>query len=182
MTKPRYTFVASSPRSRSAWLSNFLTQGNYFFWHDPSQYLLQDGIPDYSLFRKLIDSSDSVNKGCVDTGLSFYWDKVKDQFEGCDVQFVYLRRDKVEILRSFCQIGLKMPPFVSLVDRVEAAMDSMESNHPGISLTQADISNAAGLQKLQKETHPDIPFSSIRTEQLLGFNVQIQLANFKIQE
>lgn len=174
MGKPTYILIASLPRSRSAWLSTFLTQGNSFFWHDPSQFMLGEGEPDFSQFRNIIDSSDSPIRGCVDTGLSMFWPLVKDQFDGENVKFAYLYRDQAEIVESMVNMGFQEDHARDHIERQINSMVEMEINYPGRSIQQHDLGTIDALQNLQKEILPDVPFHPIRAGQLINLNIQIQ--------
>jgi hypothetical protein len=64
MKRPPFIIFAL-PRSRTVWLSKFLTYGEWVCKHDPlAEYLALPPIADYLM---------QPNRGIVDTGLVMYW-------------------------------------------------------------------------------------------------------------
>lgn len=85
----RRFFIYSTPRSGSAWLSNFLTYAGSFCQHEPLAY---GGLyfADYPV------------TGAIDTGAAFVGYKPPE-----DVEIFHLSRDKYEVKKSLEKIGLK---------------------------------------------------------------------------
>lgn len=81
-------FIYSTPRSGSAWLSNFLTYSGSFCQHEP---LVNGGMyyPDYPV------------SGAIDTGAAFIGYAPP---EGVDI--FYLARDHIEVKASLVKAGL----------------------------------------------------------------------------
>ena len=84
----RRFFIYSTPRSGSAWLSNFLTYGGSFCQHEP----LADG--------RLVFTHHEVS-GAIDTGAAFVGFVPPDD---CAVYHLY--RDEVAVKRSLKSLGL----------------------------------------------------------------------------
>lgn len=86
----RRFFIYSTPRSGSAWLSNFLTYGGSFCQHEP----MADGsgvyFPEYQV------------SGAIDTGAALIGYKPPE-----GVEIFHLARDRDEVVSSLQKIGLK---------------------------------------------------------------------------
>lgn len=86
----RRFFIYSTPRSGSAWLSNFLTYGGSFCQHEP----MADGsgvyFPEYPV------------SGAIDTGAALIGYKPPE-----GVEIFHLARDRDEVVSSLQKIGLK---------------------------------------------------------------------------
>ena len=69
-------FILGHPRSRTAWLSTFMTYGDCFCLHEA--YVHAEGIDNLSDTFKLFTAFDFV--GTADSGLAFYADQLLKEF------------------------------------------------------------------------------------------------------
>lgn len=91
-------FCCGMPRSRTAWLANFLTAGNSFCYHD----LLKDFGSDINGYIKHLDKARPDGAefvGDSDSGLLLFWKQVQAAFPGAP--WIVIRRDANEAERSF---------------------------------------------------------------------------------
>jgi len=89
----RKFFILSLPRSRTAWLANFLTYEDSFCFHEG---LLQTASPYH-----LKDLFESVGKGIVgnaDCGNIFFLNEIREIYP--DAVFIYIKRDIKDVLDS----------------------------------------------------------------------------------
>lgn len=93
------------PRSGSAWLSNFLTYGGSFCYHEP---LVE--IPPEELVGKLSSRPETV-VGAVDTGAAFFKDRLPE------IPTYALVRDETESRDSLWRLNL---PWIPSYGRVVA--------------------------------------------------------------
>lgn|SRR5574337_636073 len=119
----RYLILAL-PRSRTAWLANFLTHGKSFCYHDPSATF--GGAE--GLARVLNEEVEYDAVGATDTGAILKIDEIVDQVD--DLRLVYVVRDINECFESLKQMGLE-----SMKSALYLANDHLEraiGKHPGM--------------------------------------------------
>lgn len=92
-------FIVSLPRSGTAWLSNFLTHGSCFCYHE-----LSYGISSMGEFREIFERNGSPVVGTADTAGCLYAQAIHHQFP--DARIVVLVRDPREIRDSLAKVGL----------------------------------------------------------------------------
>lgn len=97
-TVPSRFFIISSPRSRTAWIANYLSHGNVACLHEG---LMQVGSLD-ELEEKLAATGAPV-AGIVDTLGIYFYPALKQKFP--DALFLWNYRDWDEIVASFRHIG-----------------------------------------------------------------------------
>lgn len=102
-------FIASLPRSRTAWLANFLTYQESFCYHEPMN---RTKLKDYpNLLRKTCKNyagtSDSMN--------SLIMDKLIQMFPEAKIVVVF--RDLTEVEASLNRMGMPCPGLLKKIDR-----------------------------------------------------------------
>jgi hypothetical protein len=124
-------FIIGLPRSRTAWLANFLTWGKCFCWHEATRYI---GQP--SDLAEILETSCFEYSGNADSGMLVYSpDEFLRDFPGSKVLFVL--RDREECIDSFCehfQIEPKRvkPQFEFLEKKLEIWLEAVPDELCGI--------------------------------------------------
>jgi hypothetical protein len=93
--------VIGLPRSRTFWLSQFLSYGGRKVVHDP--FLFMDSL------SQLDDLFAGGADGAVDTVLGGAWRGVKRRYP--DLRLMVVQRDVEDVIRSFAQFGVTGEPF-----------------------------------------------------------------------
>jgi hypothetical protein len=86
-------FILSLPRSRTAWLANFLTYENSFCFHEG---LLQVNSPDG--LKALFESTDKKIVGNSDCGNIFFLEEIKELYP--EAVFIHIKRDVHHVIES----------------------------------------------------------------------------------
>lgn len=94
----RKFIISGLPRSRSAWLAAFLTDGPVFCHHELIRHC--DSPHEYSV--RLQDTRQPV-KGDSDTLLPMFYPALRDKLQ--DVRFAFIRRDPAEVIASAVKAG-----------------------------------------------------------------------------
>jgi hypothetical protein len=109
--------IIGTPRSRTTWLSKFLTYEDVVCEHDPSmQFKELRDIPAY--FK--------ANRGAVDSGLTFLWRNVVAVPQ---IKVLAIKRPYDEVRASFKRIKIEDIPDM-VFTRYEAAFDAMKYEVP----------------------------------------------------
>jgi GNAT superfamily N-acetyltransferase len=113
--------VYSLPRSRSYWLSRFLTYGNWYCGHDEVRHLRS--LDDVASWCKL------PNTGTVETGAMSFWRLVPDHWKA-----VTVRRPVDEVVASMRQFGLSLDwdVFAKFMRRLDRKLDQIERRVPNV--------------------------------------------------
>ncbi len=96
-------FVTGLPRSRTAWMSAFLTTGETLCYHEPSCHIAK--IEDISTF---FDSTFYKHIGVSESSLGFFIEWI---LENIKPRTLIIERDIAEVKESMRQIGLPMDRF-----------------------------------------------------------------------
>lgn len=154
-------FVTGLPRSRTAWLANFLTWGNTFCYHD---IFLRCQRPDEVL--QLFAAAPGVAVGNSDPANLFFQDRLMQLFPSA--KWVIVNRSPEDASRSARAAGmpprtveLHVPKLAELRRKVDALLVPFEK------LDQ--LAMAVG-----RYINPAFDSPAERNQMLSGFNVQIE--------
>jgi hypothetical protein len=113
-------FILGTPRSRTAWLAEFLSTTDRRVDHEPSQHFscMQD-LWDY-LARPGCAASDSL--------MTLRWKHITAMVP--DARFVVVRRPIPEVVASFTGIGVRHHGLERMLRRIEAETDQMATEVP----------------------------------------------------
>lgn len=180
--------VLALPRSRTAWLANWLTWGRVRCEHDVSEdatglewapesaaaeicksILLQGNLPH------------CVFAGAADTGAAIYLEQILDFLcparsasrsdAGGEPRIVVIERDPREVCRSLRNLGFPLPeePVKFLSDKLAIA-----SRMPGtLTVKFADLDSECACRAILGHVAPGEPFDRARWAMLRDFNVQL---------
>jgi hypothetical protein len=151
-------FIASLPRSRTAWLANFLTYGPSFCFHEPMD---QVSIQQYpwlfgSVAQEFVGSSDSAN--------TFVMEQLIDLFPAAKI--VVIRRELNAVRESLKQIGLDSGLWLEKMDRL---LDRIEYAYRPLVIPYLNFD--AG--RIWHYLFPHVPLNQRRLEMLENFRLQV---------
>jgi len=139
--------IFSMPRSRSAWISRFLSWGD---WHCGHEELLHQ--------RSLEDVQSWLGQPCtgtVETAASPFWRILRTLQP--DVRVVVVRRPVDEVVASFMRLplGYQEATLRPLMERTAAKLDQIERRWPGVlAVTFEDLATEAGCRRVWEHVLP----------------------------
>lgn len=154
-------FICALPRSRTAWLSVFLTHGDSFCFHEPAV-----GMTDFGQFRSLFESTGRSVVGTSDCGNVWIADGLAREFP--ESRFVVVRNDIDKIRKSLEEMGL---PDHGMLEKSAIMLDYTVRTHSHISLEADDLSNPGTVKMLCD--YVGAPFDQARFDLLTTLNVQV---------
>lgn len=158
-------FITGFPRSRSAWLANFLTYKDSFCFHDAIQHCWADP----KKLRELFNEVPERYVGNSDSGIAFYIDSILENFP--DSKFVIVKRDFADVEASLSKImGFNTEPLLRLCQEHLAKMEEKVSP---LIVTFDELNTVEGCEKVWAYCLPDIPFNRKRWEILKDLKVEI---------
>lgn len=163
LVSPYRPFVVFSlPRSRSTWLSVFLSRGTRLVGHDIA---VDARTPDDFANRLKSDLC-----GTCETGAAFAWPLIRDMLP--DAAFVVIRRDPGEVTSSLERFGLRgygaeMERRADLLDQI-----SMETGAPTF---EYEALKAEGVCKAIYEWCLQSPFDEAWWRMLAPINIQVDM-------
>jgi hypothetical protein len=111
--------VYGLPRSRTFWLSRFLSYGDWNCGHDELRHLRSmDDVK--SWFSQ-------PNTGTVETGAAPWW-----RLAPSGIKTVTIRRNPADVIESLVRIGFDRARVSELVRRLDAKLDQIEARVPGV--------------------------------------------------
>lgn len=108
--------VHALPRSRTYWLSRFLTYGGWYCGHEEARHVR--ALDDVASWFKL------PNTGTVETGAAPFWRMLPP------LRTVTIRRPVDEVVASLQRLGVAVDP--RAIRRMDAKLDQIEARVPGV--------------------------------------------------
>jgi GNAT superfamily N-acetyltransferase len=132
--------VFSLPRSRTFWLSRYLTYGGWTCSHDEARYVR--GVGDVTSWL----SQDLV--GAVETGASPFW-RLLLQIRP-DARIAVIRRPVAEVIESLLATGIQFdrPALAQGMARLDRKLDQIERLPNVLSVSYADLNQEATCARL----------------------------------
>jgi hypothetical protein len=151
-------FIASLPRSRTAWLANFLTYQESFCYHEPMN---KTKLQDYPFLlrkpcKKYVGVSDSMN--------SLVMDQLIELFP--DARIVVIWRDVAQVEASLNRLGMPCP---GLIKKIAKELDRIVGAYEPLVVEYDAFDPAAIWDYLM----PEIPLDYARLDMLNEFNVTV---------
>lgn len=166
--------ILGLPRSRTAWLANFLTFGNIECEHElsslrqsPEEMMshLTDGLPDAPPYYR----------GAADTYAVMWIDELMDIEPDCPV--VTIRRPIEEVEISLGRVGIR--GVRKGLEEANSELDRVSRMRNCLSVRYADLDSPATARALQAFVAPGEPFDVRRWQMLDGMNIQITPYRFQ---
>lgn len=154
-------FVFSLPRSRSFWLSKFLSYRWKRCGHETALKLQHP--------RDLAAAMEGMD-GTVETGSIVGWQTAVDQFP--NARLVVVKRPLIEVCRSFERLGI-VPNLLDL-GRKQYLLDELSQVDEVLTIQSKDLSNPSVARQIFEYCLGD-PFDVQWWESLIGTNLQIDI-------
>lgn len=159
--------ITGYPRSRTAWLANFLTGINSFCYHEALKWAPPDKIPD--LFR----DADRKHVGTSDSTLPFYIDQVWKKLP--NPKLVVIERPKVEVMTSLQHFtGLDPVELAKLVEKTGMALADLKRNYDPLVIAYNELARSSVCESIWSYCLPGEPFDERRWYMLDGMSVQVR--------
>lgn len=153
--------ILALPRSRTAWLANFLTQGPIACCHEP---FAECRTPD--MLRSIIDAQGAEFNGASDTFGAFWFEQLKEILD--DPKVVVIRRPMDQVLKSLEKLGHPADGLEIFSEGLDAA-----ERDGALSIPFYDLDSRIACQAIQAHVAPHTPFNVQRFEMLRRLNIQI---------
>lgn len=163
--RPMNYFICSLPRSRTAWIANFLTYGTSFCFHEVFQYL-RSGVHGYP---ELLESTRVPNAGVSDSANTLFIDTLVHLFP--HARIVVVRRERSEVDQSMSALGFGFD-YTRILDKFERELDRIAEVYESRTLVM-DY-RALDPTAVWDFCVPSEPVNKQRLRMLRDFNVQIK--------
>jgi len=160
--------IYALPRSRTYWLSRFLTYGEWTCGHDEIRHL-----------RSLHDARawfEQARVGTIETAAAPFWRSLREYAP--EARIAVVRRPVEDVLESLSGIGLQFDPAFmrSHLTRLDCKLDQIEARVPEcLSLTFNELQTVAGCVKIFEHCLP-YRFDAGWWSHLAPINLQINFA------
>ena len=156
------------PRSRTAWLANWLTWGRSWCYHEASRFAKNEDSYRSLMNLVLHASRDYEAIGNSDSALLLHLDWIPAGYP-----LVVVRRPESEVLQSLSRLmGTK--PAKTLMERLTDAMKKAEER-ASLVVDFADLGAFSTLARVWEACLPDQPMPKSRTVSLMEMNVQVPI-------
>lgn len=168
MNSPPPFLVMGLPRSRTAWLSKFLTYGPWVCGHDQIRY-----------FRSLEDIKSWLSQpfiGSAETIAPLYW-RLIPRFMA-DGRVLIIRRPVAEVVESILKqglVGIDRPKLLTNMLRMDAKLDQAEQRLPNCISINFDELDDQEICKIAFEHCVGLPFNMAWWNYWGQINVQVSM-------
>jgi len=152
-------FIASLPRSRTAWLANFLTYGPSYCFHEP---MSDCALGDYP---RLLESTGTPFAGVADSLNCLVMEQLIDMFPRARV--VVVRRNIEEVAKAV-EKAFNITCW-EMLERMDRELDRIENAYSPLVIEYQKFDSI----KIWKFLFGSHPLNRHRLEMLEGFNVTV---------
>lgn len=168
MTHPHF-FVFCLPRSRSAWLANFLTYESVFCFHDP----LPECLSIEDLEAKLATTGTPI-AGAADTGAMFWVEEIIEHFPSA--RFVVLARDPRGFVEQSQRMGVTASDAVAMLDQFGHAIERLHRlGKRTITVASKQLDDYEVADKVWRHVGMPIGMNRLRFDQLRDTRVEVMM-------
>lgn len=160
-------FIIALPRSRTAWLSYFLTSPDCDCLHDPLGQC--ESLDD---LQAMFDNSQAPLVGCVDTSSPLFFDAIHARWP--DSRYLFVFREPAEIVASLNALGLPSTEVAMMQVRMNSAYLAVRSQPNVRALPAGHLSELPALEAIH-DFLVGTPFDAGRATYLVGKNIQVDL-------
>lgn len=166
---PRPFIVYGMPRSRTAWMANFLTYGGWQCGHDEATYMR--GVADIDRYFA------RARTGASETGAAPGWRVLHDRVP--HLRFAVVRRpvdDVIESLRKVPGVTFDMDRIAAIIRYEARCLDQIATQRRALVLNYADLDTRAGVTALFEHSLP-YRFDPLWWSATRSQNIQIDFAD-----
>lgn len=168
--------ILGMPRSRTAWLANFLTWGQTTCLHSPINQFGDVA----ATFRWLKAGTDGASRGAADPVISLFPDQVVCHSHG--VKFVYVVRNEADAIYAGLRAyqGVYANP-LELLGTMRVGFDAIKRHVDGLEVAYESLDDVEVVRHLWDEVIPDTPFPMTRFCMLRNLNVTQNFAKVQTE-
>lgn len=160
-------FVTGLPRSRTAWVANYLTYGNTFCFHD-------EAFAHCATVQAVADRLAAMpfeNVGCANPLLLLFVERLQEIFP--QAKWLFIRRDKQAVIESWCASGTESTP--EFIGRLDAKLNALWQlpNSASVAFNDLDLV----IRQRAEWLAPGFSSPAIRDTLLRALNVQVTMVN-----
>ena len=155
-------FILSLPRSRTAWLANFLTYGESFCFHEA--LIERKGM---RALQTRMEATGCPVVGNSDSGSILFYDELQDQFP--EAKCVIVLRNPEEVVESLSGIGVFNSE--GLVELAYARLLSLKNDHPTYYFDSLGMENCKSIYEYLTEQE----FNPQRWELLNSLMIEVNV-------
>lgn len=152
--------ICALPRSRTAWLANFLSYGPSFCFHEPFAQYTPMELP------KVFGEVAQENVGISDSLVAVFIEDLLKLFPGS--KLVLVRRPVEEVVTRLIDLGL---PATDFILQLNAQLDFIEREFAPLVIDYHNF-NAVGIWEY---VLPEVPLNRLRLSQLEDFNITVPI-------
>ncbi len=150
--------ITGYPRSRTAWLANFLSYGSSFCHHEPVVHTAVEKLP------QLLENTKTETVGISDSTALLYFNDFLTAFPLTKI--VLVKRDSQEVVKSLLRLGFD---FRSGVSKFEQAFREIEKRHEVLTVPFGALPAA----EIWDYCVPGEPVNHMRLQMLENFRVNL---------
>lgn len=158
--------IVSLPRSRTFWLSHFLSYGDVRCLHEPSIH--------FTSLADLAGLLDRPNTGAADPMLTLLWERAKGYRQ--DLLLIAVRRAVSDVIASGEALGIRDPGVERLVWKIEAALSEAEKHSDTLAFDYSQLDSEEYCREIF-ERCTGRPFDLGWWRQWRGRNMQASLVD-----
>lgn len=159
-------FITGLPRSRTAWLANWLSTGDVFCYHDIAARM----ISDIEQLPQVFERSPYKHTGVSDPSLGFFMARIVDMVP----RILIVDRDLDEVQADCTRIGLPMAE----TNFLEVMRDHLWAyrRHPSVLWVPFErLDEQRVAQKIHLHLLPGVPFDETRYRELCMYHVEVNM-------
>jgi hypothetical protein len=157
--------ICALPRSRSAWLANFLNYGEVECSHEMMSELSVNGI------HRFLTLAETKFAGNSDTMQALMMPDIMREFGSNQPRILVVERPPAEVAKSLTAIGLPTTP--ALMEVLQHGLEYVKALPNVLVVPYHELSVPKVGEAILEHVAPGEPFNRHRFSQLCGFNVQI---------
>lgn len=155
--------ICALPRSRTAWLANFLTFGDIECGHELCAELSVAGLENY------LTRSNTPFSGNADTGASVSMAEIRIRMPVTPI--VVVKREPRDVQQSIKRMGINLPGHC--LDFLVSCLEEVQQLPGTVAVRYENLDSERTMAYLQSFLAPGEPFNALRFQFLKGLNVQV---------
>lgn len=161
-------FIASLPRTRTAWLANWLTCGDSTCHHEALRFCASGAE-----IKKYFEATGAPYVGDSDSGLPFMIDEVMGEFP--EARLVVIERPVEPVLLSLAKtFSAAKASFQEVVTKTNLALERMKKKYRPLVIPYDALNDQKTCERIWAHCLPEIPFNELRWKMLDQLVVEIQ--------